>query len=53
MASFDNFMAPFMSHDSMEWPDLHGEPFGSLQAEDMTTLPFPMNLLFDHNSSSL
>lgn len=46
VAFSDNFMEPFMSHDPIEWPDLHGEPFGSLQAEDMT-LPFPMNLLFD------
>ncbi|KAJ9498773.1 hypothetical protein H2202_005959 [Exophiala xenobiotica] len=50
MASFDNFMDPFMSLDPTDWLNLHGETFGSLRAEDMT-LPFPMNLLFDQNSS--
>lgn len=50
IASFDAFMDPFMSHDPIEWLNLHGEPFGSIRAEDLT-LPFPMNLLFDQNSS--
>jgi hypothetical protein len=51
MASFDNFVDPFLSLDS-EWHNLHGEPFGSLRADDMT-LPFPMHLLFDQNFSGI